>query len=99
MKPARSSPIRSALTSIALLLAVSTQFEGAEFFVAEKGRADGDGSEDRPWDLATALAHPKSIQPGDTIWLRPGVYRGGFKSTLKGAPRQPITVRGGDGRV
>ncbi len=70
-----------------------------EFYVAPNGRPDGDGSKERPWDLATALAHPAAVKPGDTIWVRGGVYRGvtapgiSFKSTLTGTAAAPITVR------
>jgi hypothetical protein len=55
--------------------------------------SSGDGSRERPWDLATALAHPAAVRPGDTLWLRGGTYRGGFTSRLKGAAGAPITVR------
>jgi hypothetical protein len=68
------------------------------FFAAPHGSASGDGSERRPWDLATALAGgggtgPR-VQPGDTIWLRGGTYRGGFRSTVAGSVRAPVVVRG-----
>jgi hypothetical protein len=33
------------------------------------------------------------VQPGDTIWLRGGIYRGAFRSTLRGADGAPIIVR------
>jgi hypothetical protein len=33
------------------------------------------------------------VQPGDTIWLRGGVYNGPFTSQLTGTERAPITVR------
>ncbi|MEI6179959.1 MAG: hypothetical protein WCP31_04345 [Chloroflexales bacterium] len=63
------------------------------FFVAPNGSALGDGSLAHPWDLATALAQPKKIVPGMTIWLRGGTYRGPFTSTLTGSAAAPITVR------
>jgi hypothetical protein len=71
---------------------------GREFFVAPGGSADGDGSRDRPWDLATALAAPKAVTPGDTIWVRAGKYGEGgahavLRSRLLGAPSAPIVVR------
>jgi hypothetical protein len=64
-----------------------------EFFAAPEGTADGDGSPESPWDLATALGHPVTLRPGDTIWLRGGTYRGSFRSYLTGAPDRPIRVR------
>jgi hypothetical protein len=66
---------------------------GREFHVRADGRSDGDGSAERPWDLATALAHPAAVAPGDTIWVRGGVYRGNFRSSLRGEPGSPILVR------
>lgn len=65
----------------------------AEFHVAADGRKDGDGSRERPWDLATALAHPESVRPGDTLWLHGGTYRGVFASRLQGTADKPIVVR------
>ncbi len=70
----------------------------AEFYVAPNGRPDGDGSKERPWDLATALAQPAAVKPGDTIWLRGGTYLGpglggGFASYLQGTSSNYITVR------
>jgi hypothetical protein len=65
----------------------------AGFFVAPNGRPSGDGSKARPWDLATALAQPAALRPGDTVWLRGGTYRGSFTSTLTGAAGAPLVLR------
>src|SRR5512132_1189542 len=64
----------------------------AEYFVAP-GATSGTGRIDDPWSLRIALAQPAVVKPGDTIWLRAGVYNGAFTSSLVGAPRLPITVR------
>ena len=64
-----------------------------EFYVAPTGTAMDDGSKAKPWDLQTALSHPKSVKPGDTIWLRGGTYKGAFTSKLNGAGGAPITIR------
>ena len=63
-----------------------------DLYVTPTGNSTGDGSSAAPLDLATALSTPLA-QPGDTIWLRGGVYRGSFMSTLRGTGTQPITVR------
>jgi len=65
----------------------------AGYYVAPNGLPTGDGSSTRPWDLATALARPLAVQPGDTIWLRGGTYTGSFISQLVGTPGAPIVVR------
>lgn len=70
----------------------TAQQDVSGFFVSPNGSPNGDGSADSPWDLRTALSHPNSVQPGDTIWLRQGTYRGGFTSRLKGTAEAPIVV-------
>jgi hypothetical protein len=65
----------------------------AGFHVTVDGTPAGDGSLAAPWDLATALAQPAAVRPGDTIWLHGGVYRGAFSSSLAGSDGAPITVR------
>lgn len=72
--------------------------EAGEFFVAPAGSASGDGSMARPWDLQTALNQPAPVQPGDTLWLRGGVYCISnawtiYSSRLAGAAKLPIIVR------
>jgi hypothetical protein len=64
------------------------------WFVAPNGSSGGNGSASRPWDLKTALAGAGGkVQPGDTVWLRGGTYRGSYTSTLKGTASAPIVVR------
>src|SRR6188768_3996124 len=80
----------------ALMAAVGLQ--ATEFYVAPTGQSSGDGSISSPWDLQTALNHPSSVRPGDTIWLRGGTHRIAnrvtkFVSKLAGTSSQPITVR------
>jgi Big-like domain-containing protein len=64
------------------------------YYVAPTGLPTGDGSAARPWNLATALAQPTRVQPGDTIWLRGGIYSvGALTSSLTGTATAPIIVR------
>lgn len=65
----------------------------SRFFASADGSASGDGSVNQPWDLATALAQPSLVKPGDTIWLRGGTYKGNFVSTLTGTSGAPIVLR------
>ena len=79
---------------------------GAEFFTTLEGKPDGDGSRQRPWDLATALAQPATVKPGDTIWIGPGTYKHpdrklgspGFRVRLAGAENQPVHLRAAAGQ-
>ena len=69
---------------------------GNQWYAAPNGAPTGDGSMARPWDLATALNGPAAVKPGDTIWLRGGVYgnsRTIFNSRLRGTAEAPIKVR------
>jgi hypothetical protein len=65
------------------------------FYVSPTGSSAGDGTAGRPWDLATALrgGRGRTVQPGDTIWLRGGTYRGSFRSTVTGKPGAPVVIR------
>src|SRR5262245_55295511 len=86
--------VNSRYACFALAAAVlAPTLKAADFYVASKGSASGDGSKAQPWDLATALAHPRDVHPGDTIWVRGGKYVGHFKSLLRGEANKPIIVR------
>lgn len=70
-----------------------TDASGNEWHVTTDGTAGGDGSESDPWDLATALAGPDEVQPGDTIWVHGGTYDCPCTSSLSGSVNAPIIVR------
>lgn len=61
------------------------------------GSPQGTGSAEQPWDWTTDFAATDIVQPGDTVWLHAGTYRGGFVSRLVGKPDQPVVVRGETG--
>src|SRR5438552_14819833 len=69
--------------------------KGAGFYASPDGSAGGDGSRMRPWDLATALTggSGRRVQPGDTVRLRGGSYRGPFARMLPGRPSRTIVGR------
>jgi len=91
---ARHRTLRTAsLAGLIGLSVLRAAAAAAEFYVAVNGRPSAEGSLSNPWDLATALAHPAAVKPGDTIWLRGGTYRGAFTSTLTGTASAPIKVR------
>jgi hypothetical protein len=82
------------LTLVVLLgfLAASLT-NAAEFHVSPSGSSSGNGSSVSPWSLQTALNHPSAVQPGDTIWLHGGTYRGAYRTSLRGTASAPIKVR------
>src|SRR6267378_704044 len=66
----------------------------AGYYVTPSGSAGGSGSATSPWDLATGLAGGGGkVQPGDTVWLRGGTYRGQFTDNLNGSSGNFIVVR------
>ena len=69
---------------------------GSQWYIAPNGSSGGDGSQARPWDIATGLNGPSAVKPGDTIWLRGGNYGNGttiYNSRLKGTAAAPVLVR------
>lgn len=77
----------------ALFLGGALALSAADFYVAPTGTSGGYGTQSWPWDLQTALNHPTAVKPGDTIWLRGGVYLGKYQSRLTGTLSAPIQVR------
>ncbi len=67
------------------------------YFASPGGSPSGAGTAASPWDLDTALRSSGNpggtIDPGDTLFLRGGVYTGVFVSNLAGSAGSPITVR------
>ncbi len=95
--PASNSPVVTPpATPIVTPPAVAVPASGRDHFAAVNGSPNGDGSLGNPWDIATALSQPESVQPGDTIWLRGGTYGSGrevIHSYLLGTPSAPILVK------
>ncbi len=66
----------------------------AGHYVTADGTSSGTGATEKPWDLQTALdGGGGMIHPGDTVWLRAGVYCGMFHSVLNGTASAPIVFR------
>jgi hypothetical protein len=62
------------------------------WYIAPYGTPEGDGSMLNPWDMETALLKADA-EPGDTIWVRGGTYRGTFVSWISGTADAPIIIR------
>jgi uncharacterized repeat protein (TIGR01451 family) len=63
------------------------------WYVAPNGLPTNPGTQAAPFDLSTALAATSPVRPGETVWLRGGVYAGAFVSRLSGTASAPIVVR------
>lgn len=77
--------------ALALILHASVAM-AADWYVSPAGRASGVGNISDPLDIVTALSGART-KPGDTIWLRAGVYKGHFSSYVKGSASSPVRVR------
>ena len=65
----------------------------AEYYASPEGKGKK-CSQKEPCSLVTALSgRNKLLRPGDTLWLRGGVYHGTFTSYLHGTPTSPVIVR------
>lgn len=65
------------------------------WYVTASGSSSGEGTNQAPWDLQTALNGGNGqVQAGDTIWVRQGTYYGQFYADLAGVAGSPIVVRG-----
>ena len=66
----------------------------AGWHVAPTGSSSNAGTASNPWSLDYALSGSAGkIQPGDTVWLHGGTYRGKFKATVAGVSGKPVVFR------
>ena len=66
----------------------------ANIYIAPDGSGSGNGTARRPYDVTTALSGDVS-RPGDTFWLRKGIYQLGQAYTeIHGEAGRPVTFRG-----
>ena len=100
----RCLPILALILLVLIAAPTQAQPAGRSLFVSPTGSSGNSGSEENPIDLDTALSASGPARPGDTIWLRGGVYeRPGvldspgdlavYTSTLTGTAASPIIVR------
>lgn len=69
-------------------------------YVAPTGTKDGNGSQDKPLDIFTAISEISPARPGDTILLTGGTYEGKmegitrvpFKLAVSGAEGKPVRI-------
>lgn len=84
--------MRKLLPLLLAFAATTINLNAAVFYVATTGNSSANGSIAFPWDLITALNQPSGVLPGDTIYLRGGVYSGNFISNLNGSNGSYIRV-------
>src|ERR1043166_2228605 len=64
-----------------------------EYFVSVDGKPTNPGTKESPWDLSSALSSDHKVEPGTTIWIRGGTYKGTFQVGLSGTEAAPVQVR------
>jgi hypothetical protein len=68
-------------------------------YVAPGGASSNPGTEKSPWTLGFAVSGAGGrIQPGDTIWVKGGTYRGEVIITMSGTKSQPVILRAAPGQ-
>jgi len=93
------------LCSLALLLSPLAASAANFWFASTTGLSGNTGAIGSPWDLQTALNKTATILPGDTLYLRGGIYTHApqstgpgnegyiFEVTLTGTAANRITIR------
>jgi hypothetical protein len=62
-----------------------------------KGADRNDGSQQAPWRTVNHAL--RQLQPGDTLYLRGGIYYETIKAGASGSPAKPITIRSFPGEL
>lgn len=84
---------------VLLLVNISANVVANRFFVSSNADKNGNGSISEPWLLQTALNQPAELKPGDTVWVRGGVYinsydsQNSFMCLTNGSENAPIVFR------
>ncbi len=85
------------LLSVCLLaIAAETAFAGQRY-ISPDGKSSNPGTQESPWDIASALSGKQKVNPGDTIYLMEGTYRRRpeelFEIRLVGTEKAPVHIR------
>lgn len=74
-----------------LFLMSAALLSGANRYASASASAgSGDGTIEKPWTLPEAFLN---VAPGDTVWVRAGIYSGAFNATVSGTSGSRITFR------
>lgn len=76
-----------------------TPLLASSFYVSYNASLTGTGSYSNPWTFQNALNHPLALHPGDTVWLKGGIYTNtydaqtSFNCKTNGTANAPIIFR------
>lgn len=78
--------------SVALFTLAIPALMARDFYSSPEAGQNGDGSYGQPMAISKFLSG-EILAPGDTLWLRGGIYNGPFISRIKGTDGTPVIVR------
>src|SRR5690242_4070082 len=84
------APILVALITLACSATACASASSTTYHVAPNGSDSADGSEAAPF-LTLARAARAVTRPGTTVFVAPGTYEGGIKTTAHGSPQARIS--------
>ncbi len=87
---ASPAPILVALITLACSATACASASSTTYHVAPNGSDSADGSEAAPF-LTLARAARAVTRPGTTVFVAPGTYEGGIKTTAHGSPQARIS--------
>jgi hypothetical protein len=82
-----------------LIFQIFATVSANSFYVSSAALATGTGSFNAPWQFQIALNHPSALKPGDTVWLKGGIYKNNFDAQTSfscktnGTANAPIIFR------
>ena len=82
---------------LCVLLLVVQVSSASQWYVSPDGKSTNPGTQDKPWDIASALDDAQKVAAGDTIYLLEGTYKRRpnelFEIRLVGTSEKPIHIR------
>ena len=79
------------LPALVFSIVVAAAAQGATYYVDEKAEAEGDGSQEKPFNTIQQAA--KILKPGDVCLIREGTYRETVVPAQSGTKEAPIVFR------
>ncbi len=90
------------VVTILVTMLITIPAFASDWYVGAQGKPTGQGTEESPWDIESALLDNHDVQPGDTIYLLGGTYRRRpeeqYEIKLVGAEEKPIHIRSAPGQ-
>ena len=86
--PGHAAPVSVTVIASALVLAIASEAEARDLYVAPGGDDNDVGSETAPWETIGRAA--SSASAGDTVYIRGGTYAERLIPQQSGTPAEPV---------